>query len=706
MAKTPFERVRVSSRRDITAALEEADFEIPLFDVTTMPRQDKEAELQEAGIATHVPAEQYGAATAFFAARACTQEDPPPLVRPEAVDKLSRQMAVERVVVLGGALGSGKSTVARQVAEKLENRGEAVIFIDGFSLRMTSQSRLSREVLSLISERFALSVDHDPELVEGGFLAYVRHRVKAGTIIVFDHADQLADRTEPLQWLSDLADAVQEAHMRLLIVARGVDTGDPKSDGRYRTPAAKIRRKVRGSYFQLGELSRAELSHWINAPFFASHRTAGLDVDKLQNVIGGRPRLAVEFGAFLANSASSGDTALEAFRAWAEATYSPECAQLIDVLRRFPDWLLKPLSAPPYFRQLIIDTGAVVEGEQNELAFAAPVIAKRFRRLSTPANLLRLTGTSMEAVVATTRMMELVGAPFCAYCQTRAPREVLIAVVQMLERLGLSEVTVSLADRINSRLWSKVYPYDSGDSEAVRLDEEQRPDFAIVARNGHPRITTTGRLLLPIFGDIGRVAVVAEGRLPKEDDSLMRMTRVRKLKAFAQQIQPVVSLAVEQDAYKHHVRLQRARYYRAFAVSNAAQDARSSMLLNAAQVMNCSAVAVMQRGMSNWIVSTLQATTSHSGDQWEELLSGGSIDALNGIAFHPSRRGLVLSGVELLQAFPRLRNLKGELAVFMQPVWQKELCRLVVFVFEGPASRGIFGLKQAELSNTALLATA
>ena len=694
---------------DVDSFIEELDFCLLIDDVESLSMTEVAAQLAGLGLADRADASVYGEGAVALAARAESGNLPPKVRRERVLAQLADHMATNDIVVVAGARGCGKTQVVHDFLELMDEEGRATQFLDLFSLRMASRGLLSRAALGLMMPGVAEALDmkgaDDPDFSRAfhdGLLA----RLNKGATLVFDNIDRIIDRPEPLQWLLDIVALVRSREARAILVCRGARCGirsQRKARGATRDLATGLKKAADATLFHIDDFSPTELVSWLDDPWFSDHRSSGLDASSLAACVGGRPRLIKDFGTWLGTSDKRGSAALTAFQDQAARTYCAECDRLIEALRQFPEWLTDPLAAPRHVWSFLIETGGMIE-KDDRLVFSAPLIADRFAYLTGTKGMARLIGRSLDTVLSSRAFPELAVAPLCAYCQIKSPKESLAAVVRVLETIGVTDVVLSVADRGNSKLWSKVYPIDSSEREAKPLNEDDRPDFAVALKTGRPRVTPRDRLFLPVFGETGRVEVVAEGQLPEIADPLRRCARLRRLTGFAELIQPVLAVAVERLAHKRYMKLQRSRYYRALN-SGEAHDVRGNLLLTAVQMMNCSAVAILERGLSSWVVSTLQEASGPSGaTPWEELLSGSVENALNAIADHPSRRGLVLSGRELLVAFPRLRNIPDDVAVFMHPVWNRALCRLIVFVFKGAASREIDGLKQMELSNTALYA--
>jgi len=692
---------------DVAALVDELEL-LLLFDgIESLSDKAVADELSARGLPLRADAAAYGPQAVTLAAVDHPLVTAPRVARDALVDQLEDLLWRKDIVVLSGSRGCGKTEVAHDLVMRANRASISTLFIDCFSMRMSSRALLSRAVLSLVEPGMAQGLDmagaDDPDFSRALHETF-RTQLNSGAIVVFDNADRIANRPEPMQWLLDLLVVVRERGARVVLICRSgcSDERPSRSRNGYRDIACDLCAATGAARLSMGDLTLEELSAWLKSPYFADHRQEGMTAAELYAATGGRPRLIKDFCNWLACTHEIGANALRIFADRAGRTYCAECDRLIEALRQFPEWLTRPLAAPPALWPFLLETGAV-RRTGSAIEFSAAAIARRYAWLTSTKNLHHLLGRGLEAILSNRSCPELAMAPLCAYSQSRTPREIFSAVARVLETIGLTEISLYAADRGNSKLWSRVYGHDAGDAgdrTAQPLEEEEWPDFTLSLRTGRPRVTARQRLLLPVFGESGRIEIVAEGTLTPVADPLRERARMRRLIGLADHIQPVLAVAVERLAHKRYMKLQRSRYYRALN-SSEAHDVRSNLLLTAVQMMNCSAVAVLERGISAWVVSTLQTSEE---DQWEDLLSGSTLNALNAIADHPSRRGLVLSGRELLVTFPRMRNVGDDVAVFIHPVWNRSVCRLIVFVFTGAASREIDGLKQMELSNTALYA--
>ena len=270
-----------------------------------------------------------------------------------------------------------------------------------------------------------------------------------------------------------------------------------------------------------------------------------------------------------------------------------------------------------------------------------------------------------------------------------------------------------MRDPQNARLWSLQRAGNCksrAKNGAWPLTTEERPEFSMAVFTGR-RVVDGHSVFLPVIGPQGRVELVATGLLSKnlhdQDKGYRRLLTVRMVWNFVLNLQPALALNIERLRARRNDNLQRQLFHRVIHTRNA-DPVRRDHVNMALREANCSAIAVLERNRAQWFVADtgeVGGNGSPKGRQatdpgWEELLEGNSTAALDDISSHPSARGLVLSGSDLSGTFPRLHGCLDRVALFLRPVWMHSgaACRIVVFVFEGAASRDVSGARQAHLS--------
>ena len=407
----------------------------------------------------------------------------------------------------------------------------------------------------------------------------------------------------------------------------------------------------------------------------------------------------MDLARFLADepAGAAGRRGLTAFARRAAAGFNTEVASLIGLLRSSPRGLVDPLAAPASLHLQMVETGGVRHRPDGRLIFSSPIIGRRYRAVANPQELLWMAASVSPALAD--RPVEVVGEALRTCLREEAPRATFVQFAQVLTRRGVSHPRLYAADRDNAKLWSQLLPL--GMPGAWPLNDDCNAGFVSVARTGKWHLADNQELHVAVFGSLGRVEMVVAGHVHpsgcKFDDSV----RLRELRHLCTAAEPALGSALELLSARRSLRLQRKLFHR---LQNGGAE-RHNPMISVAQIADCSAVAVIERSPTAWVVSNLAVVgASTSKHAWSDMLAYPKATPLTAIALHRSRRGVVLTEPRIRQVFPHVRSAKEDCAAFIYPVWNGEACRLVTYLFEGQASREISGIKQVELSTAASLA--
>jgi hypothetical protein len=701
--------------------------------------------LNAQGVQEHEPLEAYGITPSDLARIPGSLAVAPDVPRVALLRQASEALERHMVVVIFGAIRSGTSALVNALISDTLVRSQFPRrrILDCFALRTPSYQLLEREAIwSLfandeghgrcfswpsttstlsasgakpppadrsISDGRTSQADGEPEPMpiypEGPFTRFLRSGLLDGGLLVLDHVEKLHNGREAQRWLENILRETGKRGTRVIIVYRSLDV------------TKSAHRKVLRDLYQLcvPNLTEAELGAWLTAPFFDRHREAGLTPRRVLRVTGGRPGLVRDFGRFLIRKGGEsliGWRALAAFARHQACNYAVECGLLVDVLRARPQFLAHPIAgaAREQFHSRSLETGAIVkDAVRGELRFASPILSRRFRTITTPRALLSAFGSDdVEYLVSNVGHAELLGPPLkAALISNKEPREVFTQFARILRQWALTDVCVYVRDDANAKLWSFCFGQPDGrprsaEAKAWPLSASEWPEFARAAYTGRPIEGEDSILYLPIGGARGRVELVATGRETSEqENSYERRLRQRTVWNITKMLAPALTLAAERLASRRQRDQQRNMFHRL----KAADPSRKGHLAGTLREAQCSAVAVLERSQSYWFVAHFEiitargASSADTGD-WEPRFEGGNLTRLDEIAKHPSGRGLVLSGRELALAFPRMLTMATFTTLFLRPVWLHggAVCRLVIFMFEGSASREVTGVKQSQLS--------
>jgi hypothetical protein len=694
------------------------DYQALLADILATPDDELKAELRAAGVQTEPPEIVYA-----DAARRCampTDVDKIDIPRPELVESVVQLAAGHHSVVISGSAGSGKSWVLHAALERLRSAYRvSPMLLDGRALQARAPALLSRAALSQLDERgfdgdgthcaarrkFAAAIAMGDEA--DAFRRYLSEATALRPVIAIDHVDDLIDDRAAALWLKGVNDAVKERGGVLIVTCRAARFGGRQGRlprGGYRSRANELSVLLGADNIVCEDFSKTEIHNWLTASPPSTIRFSPSAAGNLCRLLGGRPRLFQSLmGAARSHAAEIIDRPfLQSFAQQEARRYSVECALLISIAREHPVALLNPLQAPVSLRPKLVETGALRYRGDGHLIFSSPVIARRYAWLSRPEQMLWIAARG-PALLAPSRPIEIAIEGMAQWFRELPPGEALSMLPRLFDQRGYKELELFVADRENAKLWSQIWPKDkrTGPQPLSRFQ-----DAAFIRAAGEATLSAGAgcKVYMPLIGTMGRAELIV-GAMPPPCGVCAQSGQVQEHFALLTGIAPAIALALETLHLRRKDKAQRSLYHRIATVGNS----QGNPVVSAAQATNCSAFVVLERGLSSWVVGHVE-TDLGKGDEtdgaepdWTQLLRSGKASVLNDIARHPSRRGLVLSGSDLTAAFPRLRQLDGNTAAYIHPVWQGSRCRLVIFLFRN-ASRGISGLTQTELATLAPLA--
>lgn len=670
-----------------------------------------EAELERAKVRRGDPALRYPAAAAHFGVEPVQPDPVPPVERPARVSDIFARLREAPCVMVVGAAGSGKTALLHETLEaalrsSIFNRALA---LDGTSMRFEDPVLLSRAALAALDEPFA-TLPSGRELRRRLAAApfgddatvtlkrYLETAIGPDVVVVLDHVDHLVDHRGSLKWLRRFVATVAKAGGRVLMASRGTPFGGRRGQlprgGAY-SRSAELAAAVDADIVQLDDFDLDELGHWLRRPFFDQFRVRGLTPRAIHRISGGRPALVMDLVRHLSRAPGSAPDALRDYARRAAGSFHAEVAGLLEALRGAPRYMIEPLAAPAALHHQMVETGGVRRLAGGRLVFSSPVIGRRYRAIATPNELLWMVASGAPTLLVD-RPAEVIGEALRGMLRDLQPRSSFSQFADMLARRGLGKPCVFAGDRDNANLWSQIVPLRS--PEALPLDD-RCAGFVSAVRTGKWHLAADRALHMPVLGLTGKVELVVAGELGAGSSALSELVALRELCYLTDAAAPALASAFELQSARRSLRLQRKLYHRLQHEG----AGRGNPHLSAAQTADCSAVAVIERGLKSWVVSNLDIvdTSEDSEQNWRTMLAHPKGASLTEIASHQSGRGVVLTEERMRYVFPKIHHKKEDYAAFIFPVRNGDTCRLVTYLFEGAASRDINGSKQVELSTFA-----
>lgn len=666
------------------------------------------------------------------AARAEHREQP--RVQPSPVEAIARTQLLEDLIkavhasetglMVAGRAGMGKSHLVRKALLRhraFRDSVRRVVEIDCLALRMATAQLFSREAAWAC---FGRDDDAFKEFLaefnstSGGkrrdghrlpLTVLLRRRLEPGGLVVLDHVEKLGRSGELDSWIADeLLPTVKACGARAIFIHR---------DPCYKRALPSLRDLPR---FEVGEVTLADAEVWSDQPALARHRANGLDARNVLRITGGLPCLIRELGEYLSYATHQvGNAAVRGYARWRLSGDRPvmACERLIRAARRHPDvveraigagafskpWTVKSLSGD--IVDALVGTGAVKVDVDGHLKFSSVLIALRLRRLMKADALACLAMRSDLAALnhgggwrLMRRFPELAADPI-AQCigHEQNPVVGLTRLTQIIERWGF-DPTLYIRDADNARLWAPfLRPAEFGPFES-----RKQPNFGRAAQTGEVVVGDDGRVFIPMTGNTGMVTLVMVLHFRRDAaPAPMRAIEISRVVGVFKGIRPTVAQVVQRLALRRERKFQEAMLHRQ-------ADGAASTYQTVLREAGCQSLVVFERDaqMQEWFVSRFERTSAGMREEmpvrWAEGVDAAGLDR---IAFHPTGRGLVLSGPDAEQIFPRLTGERA--AVYLHPCRASAGARVVAFLFRG-ADALVQGHVQTHLSVVApsLLASA
>ena len=699
------------------------------------------------GIPEHEPLEAYGLGSSGIADLGA-YEWTTLIPRENLITQIQGALAEYGSVVLLGAVRSGKSQLLQMLlaSPQVQTQYPRRVVLDCMALRGRGYQALSREAIFFLctdpderdlylspvaSDNESATSKDDASSPTGGYSTnassststadpadtalnrYFRSGVIDDGLLIVEHAERIAPGFESERWLSMI---LQEAHARRARVCVMCAAGHVEN-----IPHRKVLGSLPG--LMIPDLTLEEIAAGLDREFLRPYLTSGLTVKRVHRISGGRPGIVRDLLRFLVTECAgreisgkriSGRKALSTFARQQIAQYSVECQYLVEVLRNRPDSLLNPIArASGRLLTQALVSGAIIKAS-GHFAFSSPIIARRYRMLSRPENLLWMASSGEpEVILAKRGFAELIGYSMANSIHAAASPAVSFArYAQALKHFGLRNIEVHIRDRDNARLWSKIFTDDSSHpvppEEWRPLVPEEEAEFARAVRTGRRVMDTNEHIWLPSIGPRGYVEVLTKGRLSEEPHTYSGRIRIRLLWNTVLMLESALATAAERLLLKRRLRMNSRALYRMQAIKSA--DTRSQSVMDGfLQQANCNAVAVFEKSGSSWRVADLRIIRigDHTA-KWMTLLADANSVRLDEIATHPSGRGLVLGDKELAHVFPYLFWRKRSVAMSLNPVCAegKGGLKLVAFIFVGTSAHDISGARQKQLFLMAPVASA
>jgi len=641
-----------------------------------------------------------------------------PLVpRSEIVARILDALEASSEIVLTGAAGSGKTTlIQRFVIDSFvaRRRFPRMVRLDCAALRMEDPFQFSKNAAWAVfgpeEDGYRAFIG---ECEQRGrldpFLTWLEYCLGAGAVLFLDHVEHISRSEGIVNWLiNSLIATARRVGVKLCFCDRTL-SGFDKFNGLFVS--------LRASAIEVPNFDCRELEEWLHKPYFHNAPNFEITAGEVLRVTGGSPRLVRDLANFFVLLQNYDRIALSKFQEWRPQEYVAHCERLIWAKRMLPLLLFKDVEdlsldevSPEErgsIRETLCATGVVTE-EGGRFKYVSPIHRTRARQLGRPEvlSLALLRASSQSALESRSHPIRLrhVGEiavdPLIQFLGTqRSPRFALLSLQQVLHSWGF-RATIYLRDRNNARLLLQLNRH--GEDELFPLED---PDFIRAVQSGRSTIahgldSSAGELLVPIIGLTGAVEMLLKGPFcsAKASTYLAEIRRDRFVNLL-RGLKPTLSQILERFWAA------RDRTTREKLLHRSNDPARTSMWQNVVEAL-CNgqpvALAVLRRRQGGWVVDSFERLGKMLGNdiglfRTRDWVQPQHVDRLDSIAFHPSKRGLVLNSRDRTLIFPKLIGQK-DATVYARPVWFKSECRLVVFMFKNTPAGGLDGSMQHQLS--------
>lgn len=608
--------------------------------------------------------------------------------RDTLVQEFADGLSKERMIAIVGSAGAGKSTFLRHCFRRnvrYQEHFDAVILVDCYALRGQSIRALERDAVAMQFgddehgfQRFLLNEARDDRPLQSLIQSKLQGR---RGLLVLDHVECLTPSGEIGRWLDELERTGSDAGACMALLSRPVREVNCVStflDSRRR--------------FEIKHLAKSEIAVWLRQPRYARYVGAGLQVDQLHALTGGVPRIVRDFGRFVAACDEKGVEPagfLPRFQERMQSEFAPEVERALARFEQTP-WLVdEPLKAPKRYWPALVDTGCFSSSETGELSFAGELLERRFRELVRNNGMSKklMTGNDDRSAKVLREIQEvLAGGLLYTLSMDEEPTSVWRRLVTFIGRLGLADIRLHVRDGANSKVWKQLHAENRERRGANRkpwpLYADSEPLFAQSVRVGRIVTDEDGNVVIPLIGADGRTSLMIQGQYAElpENDFERRLVQ-RRLWHFAKATERAVARSVEIAESRRAAAHWRKVTYR---LGRGVTDRTGGDFAVMTEEAGCEAVVVFQWGYKNWKIRAIDVPANEQAvpPLAKDKLEFFSPEALDEIARHRSRRGLVLAGPRVRELFPRIPVNAGDLAAFAWPVPGEPL-RIVTFVFAG-----------------------
>jgi hypothetical protein len=587
--------------------------------------------------------------------------------------------------------------------------------LQAFAERLTDLESISSNSASS-SQRFG-KVSFDPKLLNQlgllGTLVLARFgffnlkRPQINCVVVFDHVECLSNASEVLVYFRKLCETLAQVGIKVLLI----------SDANERPELVSL--QSRCSVVNIGPLKPDEVAAFWRTEPFTVFRDNGLKEQSVQKLVGGSPRLLRDFCRHLEDR-SSGDNkhVVRSFYRRAARAALPELSRLDHVLsslssRKRIFSVLQRHSSKSLFcvdgksAEKLLMSGAVKKNGKG-YAFASRPIWFGSRRFFSKAGRLWLFSSPSEKEIVKyfDRYSILPPRYILILMQELRHQKVFASISRILNGFGMRDISVWHRDPANAKLWSCSFSQKSGPKGGPvhgsgfwfgdprywvpkPLYAKEDPEIALAVKTGRIVSAKTGATVLPMIGESGRVSTFIVGQVDVDGyDALQVRQRNRTIWLFIQAVQPAVALAEERVHIRRADRTRRSQGYRALSkLENSCRVGNSDtqeIFQNLLRQAGCSAVVVLERGPWGWSVRYGTGIGDENerdrSVRWRQRFDPTNQTALDEIYDHPSGRGIVKTGEDLISIFQRLAVF-NEVSAFLCPSVEaaSDIERLIVF---------------------------
>jgi hypothetical protein len=622
-------------------------------------------------------------------------------------------------IVVSGAAGSGKTVVFQRLLmddKDVRKQFPRIIRLDCAGLRMSDPSQFSKNATwSLFGldenafRQFAHECHQRSRL--DPLLTLLELRLASDGLFILDHMEHM-NRSESMgNWLAEgLVRVARKAGFKIIFCDRSMS-----SLMKFHRLSPLALKEVR-----IDNFSRKELEDWLESTYFERINGFEVTAGDIFRVTGGSPRLIRDLANFFALYGRADKSALLKFMRRRPLEYVAHCERLIWAKRTLPAFLFKDLhelsldhlpdQERMHIRDTLCATGVVRETQNGRFAYVSPIHRKRARLLTQTdvLSLALLRATSLSSLdsrnhtVQLRNYAEIAVDPLTQFLGSeRSARLALLKLRGVLYSWGF-RATLYLRDRNNARLFLAL------DRHEDRIFPLQDSDFVRAVQTGRSVVTDSeegvpGELIVPTIGYTGTVELLFKGKFcsanaPKYMQEIRRDRFVNLIRG----LKPTLSQILERFwAFRDRCVMEKLLYGRKDSDPNAVWQNVIESLSKAQPA----ALVVLRRDQDRWSVNSFQRVGRSDGDDKEIFRTSDCAQPadsvrLDRIAFHPSKRGLVLGNQDAGLIFPKLSEQK-DAAVYVRPVWFKSECRLVVFMFKRAPAGGLDGSVQHRLSMAA-----